>query len=650
MNIKTLTIRNFKSFENVTIHFNNKINIFTGVNNSGKTTVLEALALWNECFRKLIRQAGKAVNDKDTKEKMYKMGDFILGTKNPNYIPFQEITSIRSTDVKDIFRNLDSARSNDIILSAELCTENEEIEITFRIIAASGQVYNIIHENYNEFDFEKFKHFFKKLPYSINLIYASPVATLSAFEEFERPAKIKYLSGSRASMSVLRNRIFNLRKDSIEFNNFLNDLSYVLYNKEKTVSITTMSDELLDMRIKLNLSTVPNSTGVDISLFGSGTLQIIEILLSLYSDKSDLNIVLLDEPDSHIHRDIQMRLLNKIENFTNNSQVFLTTHNETLIRSAAPHYLFHLQEKSKADYRNIMSSETTIKVKKGLQPSPYHNIVSSFGSGNSLDFINALECDKLILVEGEADANYIQTLLKPKLGSTKYMYWVIEGIDTMFKTIAAYQEVFSLIKNDKSLWEKAVLIFDKDYMTEKQAGLLSSTISKKFNIKTNIWNAYTLESTVLSDLAKFSDLVSRYFIRNGFVVSKEEIRTRLPLILSKLIEKIKLEKAQNEQYINKCAKHLNSRRELIEKNWDKEFRIVFEAEIDIKGAIAKYFTSVCVEEKIYQLADKQDLEFVINELAKGSGLIFNVEKDFRNLMAEVDKSNWQDEWNFLLSI
>jgi len=50
MFIKKFKITNFKSFQNTEIYFNSDVNILTGPNNSGKTTILEALAFWHECF------------------------------------------------------------------------------------------------------------------------------------------------------------------------------------------------------------------------------------------------------------------------------------------------------------------------------------------------------------------------------------------------------------------------------------------------------------------------------------------------------------------------------------------------------------------------------------------------------------------------
>lgn len=43
--IKKLLIKNFKSVKEVTIELNPKINIFVGENDSGKSTILEALSI-----------------------------------------------------------------------------------------------------------------------------------------------------------------------------------------------------------------------------------------------------------------------------------------------------------------------------------------------------------------------------------------------------------------------------------------------------------------------------------------------------------------------------------------------------------------------------------------------------------------------------
>jgi predicted ATP-dependent endonuclease of OLD family len=44
------------------INFSDKLNVMTGYNNSGKTTILEVILLWNEFYIKLMYKT--TVNDK----------------------------------------------------------------------------------------------------------------------------------------------------------------------------------------------------------------------------------------------------------------------------------------------------------------------------------------------------------------------------------------------------------------------------------------------------------------------------------------------------------------------------------------------------------------------------------------------------------
>jgi len=66
---------------------------------------------------------------------------------------------------------------------------------------------------------------------------------------------------------------------------------------------------------------------------GSGFLQVIEIFSTLQFIKNRdncINIVLIDEPDSHIHSDLQVNLLNEIQT-EDKLQSFVITHNDRLI-------------------------------------------------------------------------------------------------------------------------------------------------------------------------------------------------------------------------------------------------------------------------------------------------------------------------------
>ena len=493
MKMHSIKIQNFKKFEDVTVEFNADINVFTGVNNCGKTTLLEAIALWHECFIKLIKKA-----EKSDKKLKIKQGGYRLGNKGLNYFDFKDIISVRSPNYEDLFYSLDT--SNPVYIEVSFFKPNA-LAIGFYICRANGNNYEI-HVNQQVLDYELFNSVLQEFPCPISSIFASPVAHLLFDEEFERDAVIKNKIQQRKSIEVIRNRLYKIKDENRS--KFINDLSEILTSSPNNISYQINGDYNSDIAITVNIKTSPKDSFKDISLLGSGTLQIIEILLSVYEKKTDLNLILLDEPDSHIHRDIQKRLLNFLVKHTEKTQIFITTHNESLIRSANPNHIFHLENASAKTYQPIGCGISTPN-KQGFQETYKLKVLKELGGESSLDFINALEADKIIFVEGLSDAKYIDVLMDKKYRDSakkNIMYWSFDGVDNLLLNIQSYKTLFSQIKNEKTLWEKSLIVMDSDWFTDTQSVQLKAEM-KKIG-QTVIFPFYTFESVLLTDLEKLS--------------------------------------------------------------------------------------------------------------------------------------------------
>ena len=658
MFIKKFNVKNFKAFKNLTLHFNEDVNVLTGKNNTGKTTVLEALSLWHECFGKLINKARRA-----EKKVGYHAGDWILGPSYNRYFPFDEINSVRSPYFEDIFHRRN--RKNKIELAATIFNgeSNEEIEIRFQI-DSSGLNYKIALLNYHGFDYKKMNSIFKRLPNPIGKYYASPVAVILQKEEFATDPQIKDAILNRESAKILRNRLYKLLKfpDKEYTNGFLTDLSFILGQNIKLISRSNVKK---DKQVIINFKSGDRDIEKDIALVGSGTLQIIEILLNVYQpdDKmnnielflagkpiNDFNILLLDEPDSHIHRDIQQRLIYVLANFSKNNQIFISTHNEALIRGSEYNHLFHLDGKETSVVKSIDKEEVEKLTPhfKGLFPSLINPIIRSIGSVSGLDFVNAMEAEQLFFVEGEDDARVINLLLKQKTppSKKKYMFWVLGGISSALENINSYKTVFSAIKNEKTLWEKSIFIFDKDDLSIEHKELFCQKFSEKINLKAFSWNSYTFESTLFTDLDKLSILLSRW--ANNKVPEKIEFDTvREKLYIEYENHKTIIEQRFSEEFYKSAFyRYKDIAITKAKKVFGKKVPI---SDGDITVYIQEYHKSVLETNQHYQLMKKEDVEIIINNVFKDVDLSFSVETDFFDLIKIIDKSVWFDEWNFLLN-
>jgi len=659
MYIKKFNIKNFKSFKDVTFHFNADVNILTGRNNTGKTTVLEALALWHECFGKLLQKAKRNENKYG-----YKSGDWILGLTHNLFI-FNEINNVRTPNIEDIFYQRNS--KSDIILSALISNKENtnELEIPF-IITTSTINYDISLYNYTKFDYQKFNIFFKRFPEPIGKYYASPVTSISQSEDFVTVPQIKDAILNRKSSNILRNQLYRLLKFPLDYyiEDFINYLSQTI---GQNIELLVRSDIQKDKKVVINFKFSKDVVEKDIALVGSGTLQIIEILLNLFQPIEtfnnlhfyeqneiikDFNIVLLDEPDSHIHREIQKKLTELLTKFSKTNQIFISTHNESLIRSASYNHLFHLDGKKEAEIKSIEKIDIAKNIPhfKGIYPAQINSIIKSLGDISGLDFVNAIESQKLIFVEGEEDAKILSLLFKHQFPSTnkKFMFWVLGGISTALENLNSYKTVFSSIKNEKTLWEKSIFIFDKDYLSLEHKEIFCEKLIENLGLKSYSWNSYTFESTLLTEIDKFLKLLTK------FIFQKHELKIEIDdLSHDFYLEYQNFKSVLEQRFTDNYYKETYFRyKDLINGKSEKLFgkKLVQLTEPDLMNYIKQNNNEIIESGKYYKLISKNDLEILINKVLNKYSLSFSSEIDFVELIKLVDKSLWFDEWDFLLNI
>lgn len=653
MYLKQLEIEGFKSFKKSIFDFHPKINIFTGVNNAGKTTVLEAIALWYECYQKLLNQASKS------EKGLYQQGDYIIGSKTPTYVSYQDINSVRSPNYQDIFSNLITDPLQPIILRAVFKSYNsaDELTIPIRLSKSEGDNYRLACDDFKKFNFKLLndKNFLKE-PEGIQLTYTSPVANVLAIEEQHLVAKVNFLRKSRASAQVLRNRLRLLKSRSNgDFDRFVSELKNILTNNKENIDFDFSTDaHKLREVVKVKIG---GDIFKDISLLGSGTLQIIEILLSLFEDYKELNLILLDEPDSHIHHLLQKRLLRTLKDFSTNGQVFLTTHNESLIRTAQPEWVFHLEQPPQAHYKPILAENLHLNhPKKGFLQSVFSPIILNLTGSNTLDFVQALEADKLLLVEGSDDAQRIQQLLNIKTNNAKkYAFWAAGGVDSYFSQLSTLKTIFGNIKNSQSLWQKSILIMDKDDATDAHRSKIMEGFKNKLGIETHIWASYNFESILLSDFDKLSELLLLFInsknVKTTILHDAQVIKQHIEKSIAQNLNEIKKTYKDEKELDQLFGKFKNRRTLISEKHSAIQLKNVFEEDKDLKRALERYYETCFTVNNIHKICRKTHLEQILKNVLQLENIDFQLETGFDELFSFINNSSlFFDEYNFLLNI
>ncbi len=651
MYIKVLRIKDFKSIKDLEVHLDKQFSILTGVNNSGKTTILEALSLWVECFEKLLNVAHRSVTDK------YHKGDYILGPTNNKYFNFDEINSVRCPDFEDIFRDRNVKQT--VMVEATVVNEEKDLTQTigFTIGNSSNTRYVISLVDEKNFDYHLFNDIFAHLNNGgVTSYFASPVASIEQREEFVTEPVLADAIRQRHSYQYIRNRIYKLYHSPV-FRQFQDDLSFVLYGTSSAARIVlrSQSDINKDKRVVITYSIGRETVEKDLALLGSGTLQVIEILLDLYhqtDERRDLNLVLLDEPDSHIHRDIQERLTQTLNRAGANNQVVITTHNETLIRSAQLTSLFHVDGTGRGKVQCLYKKELP-KLNSPHFTGPYPALATPVirninSTSNGLDFISAIEADKIIFVEGDDDARLLYLLFHNNIANrnVKLMFWVMGGISKVLDKVDMYKAFFSDIKNTKTLWEKAILVFDRDRLTDAHLALLQDDLLNKKFLPNYSHREYTQESVFLTDLHLMAILLSESYEEVGQKLI-EEVETALQASMA--VQESIIRSRFDSSCVDEAAVK-QYKGQYLEK-FDKVFGSkVAISDIKVERELQTYYST----QPASKLSNKDDLVEVVNRALGTLGIAITVDESVAYTLAQHSTlatmyPQWRDMVRFMES-
>ena len=265
--------------------------------------------------------------------------------------------------------------------------------------------------NDNFEEFEKFANHINNKSCSLKnalLIYQTrPISTIYKNEPFYNNAQIEKKIEIGKSHDVLRNKILKTEDSKAivaqRFSRLEGRLERILKNK---YSIRFKNkNRIEDEYVKITVESEFHNE-LEISMMGSGFLQVVEIFSTIeyIEKKSDgICLILIDEPDSHIHTDLQANLIDELKQH-DNSQIFIITHNDRLINKTNEGELFYLNSTVKDQGTLIpLQINDFPKVKAGLA-----SVLNELeGSGGV----------PLILTEGKTDQKIltVASIPSPKL-------------------------------------------------------------------------------------------------------------------------------------------------------------------------------------------------------------------------------------------
>lgn len=316
--ITKLVVKNFKRLAEAEIDLSNAV-VFIGPNNSGKTTALQALALWDIGWRRWA--------EKRDRGKPSERAGVTINRRDLYSIPVPATNLLwkdaHTTDAKRI----NGKPKTDKVYIA-LVAEGVHNDQAWRCGLS------FYHANAESFYCRLEEPADGKVPVAVrnhNVVFLPPMSGLAEREHRKEPGEINVLIGEGRTAEVLRNLCWQLfRKDDKK------PWKQLVERIKSLFSIDLQDPIYLQERSEFKL-TYREESGVelDISSSGRGCQQVLLLLSYLLNNPN--SVLLLDEPDAHLEILRQRDVYNLITEIAaaSGSQVVAASHSEIVLQEAA---------------------------------------------------------------------------------------------------------------------------------------------------------------------------------------------------------------------------------------------------------------------------------------------------------------------------
>lgn len=473
-----IKLKNFKAYSDATIYPNEEFNIIIGGNNAGKSTIFEAIQLWEKCYIAYIQAS---------KKKFYQT------KQNHRYINYQELDFLRITDDNDLFHCGGNGTAE---ISITLKIDDVEYELGFKISKPTSiqnsffRVTTMKSRSFVNFERKIFEKS-KTLDEIIFIYQTRPVAGILQFEPYLNEAQVKRKIQKGLSHEVLRNKIISRRVGIQDLENAISSILGKSVKFELPSQTRSTTEEFISIKVSID-----GGYKQDLHLQGSGFLQVVEILSTIEFLDAPLKLLLVDEPDSHIHSKLQKNLLAHLRGIDHN-QFFIISHNDQFVTNAGEGEVFFLSEEAKQ-----------MGELKPINKNSFDIIKKSLG-GVILSLENLNQAKHVVFVEGNDDAEYL-FLLNDKIKGicavlgclSEVAFFPLRGKDNILEKIEYNKRTLSSLISDKS-WN---VIFDRDFSTLEIDLKLKRLISGK-RCTPYSHEGYCIESVLFSDIDIFKRLI-----------------------------------------------------------------------------------------------------------------------------------------------
>lgn len=430
--LRSIQIERFKGINKVEVHLEG-INLLIGSNNAGKSSIQQAIQFSVSVAQSTAQQNARW-NDNDDR------CPSSLSSESLIYSPLRDIEALAPSG--HLQTHIDQAIKVTFISDS-----------TSTVTIRKGKNRNITTALSGKELGEKLQNI--ENPYSI---IVPGLAGIPSAEEYRPPSIVRKAAAKGDSNSVFRNILLLLALDQSSWDSFKRKFQAVFPEYEIQVSFDPNVDEYIEAKV------ISNEVSLPIDSCGTGILQAIQILAYYYLYKPQL--LILDEPDSHLHPNNQRvlaRLLKELHDETG-CQLIISTHSR--------HFFDAIKDDSKVHWIN---NRCLVEETSDMERS----ILLEIGALDKGDQLRNGGIPCIILTE-DTNTEYIEVLAKASgFVEGEYQIWSYSGCSNISVALALNSFI-----TDHAPGTKVIVHRDRDYMSEEE---VTSYKSELENVGLNVF-------------------------------------------------------------------------------------------------------------------------------------------------------------------
>lgn len=358
-----IEIENFKRYGNIQHIELDHPAVLIGPNNCGKTSALQAIALWSIGLRTWRMESENSKAEKRLGKALNRLG----------------IVAVPVPKTRHFWHDLKAGNALRITVGVDL--KGQSVPVTMKFDHHSSDEIVYCQPTAETLANDGAVDVGAKL--DVSLLY--PMSGTSADEAVIQPNRINYNLGLGRTAEVVRNLCLMVHQKSSQDWKEVADLMERLFS----VRLTEPAENEIG---SVDLAYEQDGVGgaLDLSLAGRGFQQMLLIFAHLYSHKG--SVLLIDEPDAHLEilRQQQMYVLLRDIAHRNGCQVVMVTHSEVVLREAL-----------ETNLTLILGGETENLAKK----TDIRNALKHFGAEH---YVKARETGHVFYVEGSTDVDMLR--------------------------------------------------------------------------------------------------------------------------------------------------------------------------------------------------------------------------------------------------